>query len=169
MSHCNSLVHCWWSEQLEQTIVIGESETTENLWKSVLLSLTWFTCVCPFQMMVLGLNLCKKDQQKLCKVGERRQFKWLLCGVNQSQEQPPLDRIVVPAHPLLLVLSSLDPTATRKKTLHFVANPLHSSKALFQPCTTLTVQTPKVHCLVSRVLSHACRDLYLACRFLCPT
>lgn len=161
-------VHCWWRGQLGQTIEIGQSQRTENHWKSVLLSLTWFTCVCPFQTMVSGLSLYRKDHQRLCEEGERRQLTWLLCDANQDPEQPPLGRIVAPALPPRLALSSLDHTVTTKKTHRYAANPLLYSKALFPVFTTPPVQAPKVAFPAFRSLFRASKDHCQVSRDLCP-
>lgn len=123
--------------QLGQTIGIGQSQRTENHWKSVLLSLTWFICVCPFLTMVSGSSLYRKDHQRLCEPREGRLLIWLLCGDNQDPEQPQLGRIVAPALPPHLALSSLDRTVTKKKIHHYAANPLLYSKALYPVCKTL--------------------------------
>ncbi len=161
-------VHCWWPGQLGQTIEIGQSQRTENHWKSVLLSLTWFTCVCPFQTMVSGSSLFTKDHQRLCERGERGQLIWLLCGANQDPEQPQLGRTAAPALPPHLVLSSLDHTVTMKKTHRYAANPLLYSKALFPVYTTPPVQAPKVPFLASRGLFPASKDLCQVSKDLCP-
>lgn len=161
-------VHCWWPGQLGQTIEIGQSQRTEKHWKSVLLSLTWFTCVCPFQMMVSGSSLYRKDHQRLCEQGERRQLTWLLCGANQDPEQHQLDRIVAPALPLRLALCSLDHTVITKMTHHYADNPLLYSKAPFPVFPTPPVQAPRVHFLASRSLFHASKDHCQVSEDLCP-